>query len=140
MKVNLKDYDMPDFENQEPVPSGWYQVEIIKAEKIEKDGKSPYVSTWFKIVEGMHSGRYIFHNFIFTEKAIGFMKPLLLAINYSSDEEIEIEPSEWEGEQLMLLIGHRIWNGKKKEEAVAYKSLESEGKSLIKSDEKIPFE
>lgn len=130
---------MPDFENQEPVPVGWYHVEVIKAELIEKEKKAPYVSTWFKIMEGIYSGRYVFHNFIFTESAMGFMKPFLLAIRYSAVDEIEIVPGEWVGEQLLLLVGHKLWEGKKKEDAVGYKSLEAEGKVPIEADDKIPF-
>ena len=136
LKTNLGNYK----NTFEPIPAGTQvQVAVEKADLTESEGKAPYVKTWFRVITGLYSGRIIFKNFIFTEKAIPFMKPFLESIGYPSDQDIEIEPTEWLHEQLIILVGHETYNGTVKEISIGYKSLESEGKTPIEKEEEIPF-
>lgn len=151
--TKLRDIDdMKDF----PIkPVGWYHVEIEKAPRkpATTDGK-PLVNVWLKIVVGEYEGSYLFHNASLNARAIGFMKPFLLALDYPEDFDLQtndedvlvIDEKDWIGKQLMVYVGHDTYNGKPKEKIECFKSLKTEGTKPIETksesqggDEEIPF-
>jgi hypothetical protein len=106
--------------------------------ELKEDGteKAPYVKTRFQILTGDYAGRLIFKNFIFTEKALPFLKPFLVSIGYPTDQEVEIVPDQWVGEQLVVQVAHERKDGKVRDVPVMYFSLASQGLELA---EDIPF-
>ncbi len=136
MRANLG--ETPDYTDRSAVPQGTYHVVVDSAELVEKPGKTPYVKTVFTIVEGEHKGRKLFKNFTWTEKALPFMKGFLVAINYATDAEVEIDWNEWKGEQLAVRVTHKMFEGEPQAEVSQYIPLNEAGFSKAEDDE-IPF-
>ena len=144
MRLNLKEIKEMKDGDFPLLPVGWYQARVSNTTFVDKEGKSPYVKTEFTIMEGEHKARVLFHNFIWTFNAAGFMKPFLLAIGYP-ESEVDIEYQEWEKKQLMIYVDTDSFTnskGIKKDtnRVTMYKSLESEGKDPIHTEEdEVPF-
>jgi hypothetical protein len=129
MRVNLGAVKEGTFE---PLPQGQYHVRVVKAEEVtgetKQDGtlKAPYITTWFEIVAGDYTGRLIFKNFIFTQNALPFLKPFLVALGYPTDQDVDINPNDWLNEQLVVQVEREIYQGKEKDVPAGYYSLVSQ--------------
>jgi hypothetical protein len=127
------------------LPAGKYQVGIIEADEIaakeKEDGTmaAPKLKIKFKILSGENMGRYIFKDFILTEKALWALKPFIIALGYPQDRELDISPEEFIGQQLIIRVGHRIFNSQTYIDIKEYQSLGSLGIKKIINDEDIPF-
>jgi hypothetical protein len=55
--------EMPEGNSFEPLPAGWYPVEIVSAEvKVTKAGTGQYVAVGYRVTDSAFSGRMIFGN------------------------------------------------------------------------------
>jgi len=131
--------------NYEPLPQGKYHVRVVMADgpitdakKLDGTLKAPHVKTRFQILSGEYAGRFIFKDFIFTEKALPFLKPFLVALGYPTDQEVEIVPDQWVNEQLVVQVAHELKDGKPKDVPAMYYSLQSQSIVPLSSEE-IPF-
>ena len=122
--------------NFDPLPIGKYQVEIIEAKEDNKDAEKPKLKVKFEVVAGEQSGKYIFKDFVLTEKAWWAFKPFLLALGCAEDKELELQAEDFVGEQLILSNYHRIYDGKTYNDPKNFISLKSAG---AEREEKIPF-
>ena len=151
--------DVEDVKEFEQPPVGEYHVQIVKAESVdsaidEKTGKTkfPKLKVQFKVLDTVPSAEgeefkgkngFVFKDYILTDKAMPFLKPLLVALGYAVDEELEINEENLINEQLVINIQHKkqansnkIWAEPKVD---GYKSLVSLGIEPIVADEEVPF-
>lgn len=57
----LNDSNAPEQQSFEPIPAGWYQVQIERAEtKPTKDGTGAYINVQMKVMGPSYAGRIIF--------------------------------------------------------------------------------
>lgn len=57
----LNDANAPEQQSFEPIPAGWYQVTIEKAEtKPTKDGTGAYINVQMKVMGPSYAGRIVF--------------------------------------------------------------------------------
>jgi len=96
----LPDIFIPDEVDDDPfapIPANWYVSEIIKSELKDtnaKDGK--YLAITFKVLEGDHTGRFIFANLNLVNKsdvAVKIARSDLKAICKAVGHEGELEDS-----------------------------------------------
>lgn len=129
MKANIG--ELPDYSDSSPLPVGKYHVSVLTAHLVESDMKAPYIKTVFVVREGQHEGRKIFKNFIFTQKALPFMKGFLVALNYDTTAEVNIDPKDWIDEELAVRVVHEMgtgeYAGKIKVEIAQYTTLKEAG-------------
>lgn len=125
MKVNLG--ETPDFSDNTAIPQGDYHVSVAEAELVAKEGKTPYIRTVFVVREGEHEGRKLFHNFMWSEKSLPFMKGFLVAIDYDTSGEVEIDYKDWPNSELAVRVAHEIYEGKPKAIISKYIPLKEAG-------------
>ena len=91
----------------EPIPSGWYRVNITDVElresKSEKNFGKPYYAIEHTVSEGTHEGRKVFSNVMLFEGALYSLNQLLngLGINTEAGEVEVPDPEE--------LLGTELW-------------------------------
>jgi len=125
MKAKLG--EVPDYSDNSPVPQGVYHVSVEEVELVSKEGKSPYVRTVFVIREGECEGRKLFHNFMWSEKSLPFMKGFLIAIDYDTKGEIDIDYKDWPDSELGVKVSHEMYKGQPKAKIAQYIPLKEAG-------------
>jgi hypothetical protein len=94
----------------EPVPSGWYKVNIsdveLRESKSAKNNGKPYYSFEFTIAEGDHEGRKVFTNAMLWDGALYSIVQIMTALGYEVEAgELEIpEPDDFLGQELMAKV------------------------------------
>lgn len=114
----------------EPLPEADYDVECVDAKaKPTKDGKKKMYEVKMKVLGGAHGGRFIWDNIVLTTdnpNALGFffkkmggfgLTPDYFKTQRPSDERIV---SDLKGRRARVKVGHRTWNGEKKNEVKNY--------------------
>ena len=137
MKAKLG--ETPDFSDNSAVPQGTYHVVVEEAELVAKEGKTPYIRTVFAIKEGEHEGRKLFHNFMWSEKSLPFMKGFLVAIDYDTSGEVEIDYKDWPNSELAVRVGHELYNNEPKAVIAKYIPLKEAGFTKMGKKDDISF-
>jgi hypothetical protein len=114
----------------EPIPEGDYDLECVDAKvKPTKDGKKKMFEVKCKVVGGAHNGRFIWDNIVLTTdnpNALGFFFKKMAGFGLTADYFKTQRPSDerivgdLKGRRLRAKIGHRVWNGEKKNEVKNY--------------------
>lgn len=120
----------------EPLPIGKYHVEIVEAKEDHSDSDKPKFKVKFEVVDGEYSGRFIFKDFILTEKALWAIKPFLLVFGVKQDVELNIDVKDFVGQQLIVNNGHRLYEGKTYNDPKSYTSLQE---AKVEKVTRIPF-
>lgn len=151
--------DVEDMKDYVVVPQGAYQVKITKCEEISpkerEDGSwtSPRLNVGFKVLERCPEvgvdfegkGGMVFNSYALTDKAMGFLKPLLIALGYPQDKPLEFEAEDLLDQQLVIKVKHdRVKDNATGEiktfaKAESYKSLVDCGVKPIVDDSELPF-
>ena len=108
----------------EPIPEGDYDTECVEAKvKPTKDGKKKMYEVKMKIVGGAHNGRFVWDNIVLTTdnpNALGFFFKKMAGFGLTADYFKTQKPSDerivgdLRGRRARVKVGHRVWNGEKK--------------------------
>lgn len=132
----------------EPIPEGDYDVEAVDAKvKPTKDGKKKMYEVKMKIVGGAHNGRFLWDNIVLTTdnpNALGFFFKKMAGFGLTADYFKTMRPSDErivgdiKGRRARVKVGHRTWNGEKKNEVKNYYPQAQGGGALPPSVPGVP--
>lgn len=114
-----------------PLPAGTYDVEVLDAseETAGPDAKNPgtpYLKLEFQVTDEEYSGRKVWLNASFSEKARGILKGTLLGLGFTEEElaspDLEIDPEELIGRTAKAVVSEGT-NPKTKERNNSVKRL-----------------
>jgi hypothetical protein len=122
---------------QEPkkiiIPPGEYKARIVSAEESVTNKGDEKIELKLQIIMTDGSdGPFVWENLIFTEKASWKIQECLAAIGKTFDEgeEVEVAASDFDGEELRVLLEKGEYNGKEKMQVKRY---------IAKATDGIPF-
>jgi len=134
------------------VPEGifWVVVERHKETVTNTANRFPMVKVMFRVTEsGEAHGMVIWDNIVFCEVMKGRNKHLLKVLEQEFDgEDLEINPNNWDGQELRIKVKHKQYKGKPvskisqylyKEDKDAGEEIQSDKKKRFTGDERIPF-
>lgn len=90
MKVNFQNIE--DVEDYSPLPDGQYLCQLIKVEEAFTHNADPLWKLRFEVVQGPHTGRFIFDNMVFSERAMKRVKLICYALGLDTSLEVELIP------------------------------------------------
>lgn len=97
----------------EPIPSGRYLVEVTdyKEGEASENAKNPGATTisWALAVDGDkhpdYANRYVWENMTIVEASLWRLKAFLSACGFDVDGEVDFDPEEVLGSQLVIKVG-----------------------------------
>lgn len=105
----------------EPVPDGWYEVRVERAEETTASTGSPGVKVALIIEGGDFDGRWIWDRIWFTPKSMAFSRDKLEAIGITiPDGKFRLNPSDLVGRRCAVRTKQEEYNGKLDAKVAAY--------------------
>jgi len=131
VKVNFD--TIPDQDDFAPLPIGEYLCEVFEVKEAETKNDDPMWKITYKIIQdGVHYGRYIWDNLIFSdnEKARQRYKLALgrIGLNTEKKGEQDLEPGMIDGKKVWITVGLKPYEDRRED---------SNGKLKMKND--VPF-
>ena len=106
--VNMKGVDT----KRQVLPEDDYPVAVSEM-SIEKGEKGEYYKWIFEVTEGKHEGAKLYYNTSLVPEALFNLKGLIVALGFEvPDDEMEIDPKEYIGAEMMAVVMHERYNGK----------------------------
>lgn len=97
--------DFTKVKGLDPIPVGWYQGSIVKAEEtVSKSSNNPMINVQWKIEGGKFDGRVIFDSLVFAENTLWRVKRTLQALGYANDFKGDVIPDELVGKSADLQV------------------------------------
>lgn len=106
-KYNFDDVEVPSFD---PLPRGKYPLEVTDAEFKQSNSGNDMLSLELTVMEEHeeYAGRKVFHNLVFTDNSMGFVKAFLISLGADtatlSEIDFEEEVEEFVGMQLLAVV------------------------------------
>lgn len=136
------DWDsVPDNKDFSPLPDGQYCCVLNDIGAGVTRNNDEMWKLKFKVTEGKHSGRLIFDNMIFSEKAMPRVKLIASRLGFKAVGESELTPELIMGSKVMITVFTEDYidnnDVKKKRNVVPYNGYDKcDGKS---DDDDLPF-
>lgn len=114
-------------ETRKLIAEGEYLLEFVEVKQEEGD-KAPYFAWKFKVIDDKKfEDAPVYYNTSLHENSLWNLKALLEALGADIPEEAEdIDPSTFDGMQMMGMIEHDTYEGKKKAKLVDFWAAEEE--------------
>lgn len=129
---NLRDVDEASFD---PIPAGIYRVTVADASMTEtgensKVPGSPMMTLELRVAGGEYEDKPVWHNMVFSEKTLPFVKRDLRALGFTDDELGEFDPHEAcpdiEGRECDAVVGVRKYQGEDTNNVRRLRALDAE--------------
>lgn len=129
---NLRDVDEASYE---AIPAGIYRVTVADASMKEtgEDSKvpnSPMMTLELRVDGGEYENKPLWHNMVFHEKTLPFVKRDLRALGFTDDELEEFDPqeacSDIEGRECDAVVGVRQYQGEPTNNIRRLRALDAE--------------
>ena len=82
-------------EDYKPIPPGTYTCHLIDGQLSHSRSGTPCYKTTFKVIEGPHDGRRLWHEIWLTPKAMAMAKRDLNKLGISRPEQLEQPVPQW---------------------------------------------
>lgn len=113
-----------DLDEFEPVPEGIYSCRVEDVEEKQTAGGHPLWRLQFAITEGVHAGRFLWDNLVFSPKALGRSKHALEAFGVDASGTVDLSAQSLVGYRCRLSVYITDWEGKQRN-AVHFRGYES---------------
>ena len=139
--------DTPDTQEFTPLPAGEYLVAVDNIdERTTKSGDEMW-NVRYKVVEGDHTGRFVFDNIVFSEPAKGRCKLIFKRLGFNVERPFTVEPDALYGKSVYITVEDNeyvtnsgIHRKNNKVPFDGYRSADQETKpELDMPDEEFPF-
>jgi hypothetical protein len=111
---------MAGVEGRVTVAEGEYRVRV--AEVTQEEGSAADYLKWkFQVMGKVHSGASIFYNTSLAPQALWNLRGLLEALQFDiPDDDLDVDPDELVGLELMVSVEHDTYEGKKQAKIVDF--------------------
>lgn len=124
--------DFTGVESRVTVPEGDYLVKVAGVKQEEGD-KADYFAWDFEIVDGKHEGSNLYLNTSLSPKALWNLRNLLMSLGVEvPNGELDIELEELTDLELMVVVAHETYEGKKQSRIVDFYPSEEDGEDKKK--------
>jgi hypothetical protein len=117
ININLKGVKTDEFA---PLPKGRYKVSVYDCKPGRSKNNNPKLTMEFRVLEPEDmKGRRVWAEVSLLETALFTLKRYLIATGYTEEQlagNVEFEPSDQLGKELVVQIGHREYNGEMRQE------------------------
>jgi hypothetical protein len=97
------DWDtVPDAPTYEPLPVGWYRVKVENCTETLTRTQDTMFGIVFVVQDGVHAGRKLFDNIIFSEKCYSRAKLVCKRLGLSVEGIANVEPADLLGKEVMI--------------------------------------
>ncbi len=87
-----------------PVPKGKYNCKLVDIEETNTQQGHEMWKLKFEIIEGVHAGRYIYDNMVFSEAALKRAKLICARLGLDTSREVNLTPKLLEGRNCILTV------------------------------------
>jgi len=115
--------DFTDMPQPEPVPPGWYWVEIEEAEESVTNKGNEFIMLRMVVLDGPQLRRSVFCRLYNTEAGRRWTQRFCKAAGFPADELIELTPKMLVGKQVEIRVRLTEYEGETRVEVVAYPHL-----------------
>ncbi len=132
--------ELPDTDDREPVPPGWYRTKIDEVAAKTASTGSEYLRIAFRVTDGPHDGRRVWEGFSLRPTALWRLKRLLKAIDLPHQGPVVLETELLEERDLEILIGEETYNGSRRNTVKDMRPIGAAGTDPSPAQgEEIPF-
>jgi hypothetical protein len=116
--------DVVDFS---PLPPGKYMCKLADIEEASTQGGDEMWNLKFQVIDGEHTGRYVFDRLVFSQAALKRVKLVCSRLGINVDGELDLTPQMLAGRTCLLSIQNEEYEdnegNKKNEECCALRRL-----------------
>lgn len=94
------------------LPEGTYRVVVDKTKETHSAKGNYMVKVKYMVTDGQCKNLVAWDNIVFHENMKGRNKHLLKVLGQPHVEEVDVDPEQWIGRELIIRIRHELWKGK----------------------------